>query len=78
MKITTTPNKAAFPRGKDAYGAVNDGMTIREHAAITFMAAILANPASYDKDGNWRDQSSTAAELAVELADDIINELARK
>ena len=37
-----------------------DSMSVRDYAVIHFTAAILANPASYDKDGIWRDEHHSA------------------
>jgi len=51
-----------------------NGMTLRDYAAIKFTAAIIANPASYDKDGNWLHEHQTAAELGLALADDFLAE----
>jgi len=49
-----------------------DSMSVRDYAVIHFTAAILANPASYDKDGIWRDEHHSALETATEIADDFI------
>lgn len=53
------------------------GMTLRAYMATKFMAAILSNPASYTESGTWRNESETAAEEAVNLADSLIEELSK-
>ena len=71
----------AFPRsgydGPDNSAVGVDGMNIRTYMATKFMAAILANPASYTESGMWRNESETAAEEAVSLADALIEELSK-
>lgn len=77
------PHQSAFPH-PHVFGTYEDGdriatggMTLRAYMATKFMAAILANPASYTESGMWRNESETAAEEAVSLADALIEELAK-
>lgn len=74
--IGEEPIQYAFPQFSDL-PVVDGGMTLRAYMATKFMAAILANPASYTESGMWRNESETAAEEAVSLADALIEELAK-
>jgi hypothetical protein len=51
--------------------AEGSGLTIREHAAITLCAGILANPSATVSPGN-------AHLLAITLADNLLHQLAKE
>ena len=74
---TEPENPPAFPVATD-YSKVNEGMTLLDYMAAQAMVGILSNPASYDEKGNWRNESETIAEIAYDIAKDMLKERAAK
>ncbi len=72
-------NPPAFPSAPiesatDDRHSQRDGMTLRDYYAAAAMQGILANPASYDERGFWRQEETTVSEQAFGIADDMLRE----
>lgn len=52
----------------------NKGMTMRQYAAIKFMAALLS---AHDSNGDWTGNTNTVARDSVDLADQLMVELSK-